>query len=395
MLPFAIFAALGLTMFMMGGDDASDDTSDDPTPESEDQATIVPVDDLYDDSDEDDTDDEDPILIDPETGAYLVGPGQTAIGTDGDDLFTLVEGAEYSYSPYRESVITISAGDGDDSILLNAGAASSIDGGAGDDIVRSQGWAGHIDGGDGDDDIQVSSMGGGIEGGAGNDLIFNINGVGPTYLYGGDGDDHLIGQVVGTDKSDLFGGAGNDIVDGRDMDNANLYGGAGDDIIYTALHGSQGAGYSVFAYGGDGDDRFIHNDAPPDSRYQDTVPRLLGGDGSDNFEISFSEVNNDNTVVSRSSVVGILDFENGVDAIQINAMVDNPDVYSVVSAELQEDTENSTTRLVVSYEAAPDPLDPESSLPDREMVVTIVATDVTWDDITFVGDNVPPVLVPV
>lgn len=381
MEPILILALFGVSALFLGSGD--DETAEPEEPQPED-TEVVPVDRIMD------------IQTDPETGAFLVGPEQTAIGTNGDDLFTLVEGADYSYSPNQGSDITISAGDGDDSILLDAGAGGSIDGGAGDDIVRSQGWAGHIDGGDGDDDIQVTSWGGIIEGGAGNDLIFNINGVGPTYLYGGDGDDHLIGQVVATDKSDLFGGAGNDIVDGRDMDNTNLYGGAGDDAIYTSLHGSQGAGYSVIAYGGDGDDRLIHNDAAPESRYQDVAPRLVGGDGSDSFEISFSEVNksDDPAYPPLTGVVGILDFENGVDTIQINAMIDNTDVYTVASAQLQEDTERGSTTLTVFYEAAPALLDPSSSLPDREMVVTIVATDVTWDDITFVGDNIPPVLQP-
>ena len=125
------------------------------------------------------------------------------------------------------------------------------------------------------------------------------------------------------------------------------------------------------------------------------MPKLIGGDGSDSFEISFSEANNVNTDVSRSGVVGILDFENGVDTIQINAMIDNPDVYAVASAEMQENTERGSTTLTVTYTAAPDPLDPDNSLPDREMNIAIVGTDLTWDDITFVGDNIPPVLVPI
>lgn len=49
----------------------------------------------------------------------------------------------------------------------------------------------------------------------------------------------------------------------------------------------------------------------------------------------------------------------------------------------------------MTYTAAPDPLDPDNSLPDREMNIAIVGTDLTWDDITFVGDNIPPVLVPI
>lgn len=306
MEPIIIFALFGISaLFIAYGDDdtaESEDTPDEETP-------IVPVDSIVDETDSDgndadnQADETDPVLIDSETGAYLVGPGQTAIGTDGGDLFTLVEGADYVYPRDEDNTITIVAGDGADNIILgsvNFGSIfGSINGGAGDDVVRAYNWGGEIDGGDGDDDIQVTSRGGSIEGGAGNDLIFNIKGAGPTDLYGGDGDDHLIGRVVYTDKSDLLGGAGNDIVDGRDMDNADLYGGAGDDVIYTCLRGSTGAGYSVVAYGGDGDDRLIHNDTAPASWYSDIAPRLVGGDGSDSFEISFSEVNKDNTGASQ------------------------------------------------------------------------------------------------
>ena len=244
---------------------------------------------------EPDTDQTDIVPVDT-----ILGPGQAIQVTNGDDVFNLLDGADYNYSPDGTNLITISAGDGDDSILLDAAASGSIDGGA------------------------------------------------------------------------------------------------GDNAIYTSLHGSQGVGYSVVAYGGDGDDRLIHIDAAPDTSNRDIAPRLVGGEGSDSFEVSFSEVNkiDEPEYAVRTGVVGILDFGNGVDTIQINAMIDNSDVYTVASAQLQEDTAAGTTKLIVFYEAAPDPVDPENSLPDRELVVTIGATDVIWGDITFIGDNIPPVLQP-
>lgn len=283
MLPFAIFAALGLTMFMMGGDDASDDTQDDPTPEPEDQATIVSLDDLYDDSIEDDTDDADPVLIDPETGAYLVGPGQTALGTDGDDLFQEVEGADYSE---EGNAISISAGAGDDIVDFastvqeaetlstysppNIVAVSYIDGGAGNDNIDMRVSGSTITGGDGADIISNYSYLSTISGGSGDDTI--ETGSSRSTFYGGDGNDVM--STDGTpDVSTVYGGAGNDHIENYWSYGSELYGGDGNDTIIPGagaidyrgqVFGGAGddmidarGGYNLQVYGGDGDDTIL------------------------------------------------------------------------------------------------------------------------------------------
>lgn len=226
MLPFVIFTLFGLSMFLIGGDDVADDTGDE-TPDPDDTET-VPVDSIYDDPE-----------IDPETGAFLVAPGQAVQGTGGDDLFTLVEGMDYSYDHDEDNSVTIAAGDGNDEIIFDGYAWGSINGGADDDVIRTDNWGGNINGGDGDDDIQISNGYGLFEGGAGNDFI--VNGGDRAVLYGGDGDDHLIYGSFFGDRIELFGGAGNDIVDGREVSNFDLFGGDSDDVLLTSQNGSQGA----------------------------------------------------------------------------------------------------------------------------------------------------------
>lgn len=87
-----------------------------------------------------------------------------------------------------------------------------------------------------------------------------------------------------------------------------------------------------------------------------------------------------------------MDFEVGIDTLQIEATDPENSAYFAASAELEEDTEAGVTRLIIHYEASPDTANP---VDNRISQVAIRATGVTWDDITFVGDNIPPILVPV
>ena len=85
------------------------DTVDEPDPDETDpeDGPIVPVDGIYDEAE-----------VDPETGAFLVVQGQTVMGTEDDDLFSAIEGADY-----RDASISISAGSGDDTIDLDLAPA--------------------------------------------------------------------------------------------------------------------------------------------------------------------------------------------------------------------------------------------------------------------------------
>lgn len=121
-----------------------------------------------------------------------------------------------------------------------------------------------------------------------------------------------------------------------------------------------------------------------ENAHEATTPVLMnGGDGVDAFEISMSEGYGED---NQSAVVTLGDFETGVDTLQITPGIDNA-AFDVASASLTEDGATGATRLTVTFES-----DTEA---DREMHIDIDATGVTWDDITFVGDNIPPVLIPV
>ena len=180
-------------MISSGGDD---DTAE-PENAQDEEMEVVPVDTVMDDADADETD---AVLIDPETGAFLVGPGQTAIGTEGDDLFQGIEGVDYSEDG---SAISISAGEGDD--IVDFGAAqqeddarstrpiavmgSHIDGGAGNDTIDIPVNESTVTGGDGDDVIQTSSYNSTFEGGDGNDILSTDDTPYNSTVYGGSGDD--------------------------------------------------------------------------------------------------------------------------------------------------------------------------------------------------------------
>jgi len=330
--------------------------------------------------------------VDPDTGALLVAPGQIIQGTDGDDLFNLVEGDEYQGGYDREAgefigAVTVDAGDGDDVIDFDDPAAndgngfyifnSELNGGAGNDTITASGDSLRIAGEEGDDTIFVR---------------------GTSCLSGGAGDDTLRGESRFTDMSTFYGGSGDDTLDGRGMDNVGLYGGEGEDTILTSEHGPAGTGYVVLADGGEGDDRLIH-DAPAQG-YSSKPPILFGGEGSDSFEIGIVDCPTDPTVAAsrQTNVVLLGDFDRDEDTLQITLDVSDPS-YSVTSAQMVEQPYRvsvdasgmpiygTETHINVTYEH-----DTEN---DRQMTVVVRDTGLTWDDVNFVGDVQPNVFQPV
>ena len=188
-------------------------------------------------------------------------------------------------------------------------AIDTLLGGSGNDII-SAGYGDQIYGGGDSDELFISFQGatsgvtfdlglgtqvigggtitgieniGWVEGSEFGDHIIgtsaSLSGDGP--LFGMGGDDHLIaGYYTGA----LFGGTGNDIVDGRPsqyLDQVN--GGDGDDTLYTNSNGF------AAAYGGDGNDviyahREIFGDAGNDRIYiqfSSYGGDVHGGDGND------------------------------------------------------------------------------------------------------------------
>ena len=193
---------------------------------------------------------------------------------------------------------------------LDRGAAVDVLlGGAGNDIL-SAGYGDHVDGGDDRDELFISFQGatsgvtfdlglgtqvigggtitgieniGWVEGSEFGDHIVgtsdSLSGDGP--LFGMGGDDHL---VAGYYTGALFGGTGNDIVDGRPSQYLyQVNGGDGDDTLYTNSNSF------AAAYGGDGNDviyghREIFGDAGDDKIYVQFSyygGDVHGGDGND------------------------------------------------------------------------------------------------------------------
>lgn len=211
---------------------------------------------------------------------------------------------------------------GDDDFWVTR--ATGVDGGAGFDVVHfdfslspdairldlSGLWTGGAGSLNGYDIRNVEAVGTPFSSGADNSFIIgsqqgdylNVGAAFPTrtVLYGGGGDDVLIGGDFGLWSNEyaihnfLDGGSGDDLVIGGDFaddvigedGNDRLYGGGGDDIVYgdqgrDQLHGGTG---DDFLYGGADDDQMwgdAGNDRLDASRGSDIVH---GGDGSDTVE---------------------------------------------------------------------------------------------------------------
>lgn len=164
------------------------------------------------------------------TVASLDNGTLTITGTSQDDSITLrqtasvitVSGVNGSFQKNQVSLIRISGGDGNDTIILDAAdqhvtKPAVILGGAGNDIIHSGDGADYIDGESGNDDLRGSGGADKIAGDTGDDVIYG-NG-GNDSLAGGAGSDHLYGRS-GVDH--IWGGADWDYIEG----------GSGKDHIY-------------------------------------------------------------------------------------------------------------------------------------------------------------------
>jgi Ca2+-binding RTX toxin-like protein len=203
-------------------------------------------------------------------------------GGDGNDTIT----GSFNISPGHGD--TLLGGSGNDSIKGGGPYADdSIDGGLGNDTLSSS--TGRLFGGDGDD-LLVGGPGYGhhaagnyLDGGAGNDTLKD-----GAFLYGGDGDDKITSDRL----TDISGGIGNDTItgaggggynpmhldagDGDDFvdvtsvnEPATIAGGNGNDVISaTGMNG-------LTVDGGAGDDSISG------SSWSGTAFSITGGAGSD------------------------------------------------------------------------------------------------------------------
>ncbi|WP_299931605.1 hypothetical protein [uncultured Pelagimonas sp.] len=295
-------------------------------------------------------------------------------GTDGNDTLDL------NLRDGGFEGVLVNAGAGDDFLDLSD-RESVIDPATADAVTWSDST---VIGGEGDDTIQMSGNTNLVQGGVGADDITALD-AGFSTIEGGEGNDviHIATSLTGPGSA--YGGEGDDTLSGSEA--AGLFGEAGNDYIEVHGYGDGGAGYFVTGNGGEGDDTLAFSDSAITRPFDGFDPNtLIGGTGSDTFDITLSEGSEDyNGSLLRSGTIrlgaiNIGDFEPGVDQIELELEVEN-DGYSVASARIEGED------LIIRYEHADDE-------PIRDIVIPTGATGLTFDDITFVGENQPPVLVP-
>lgn len=216
------------------------------------------------------------------------------IAGDGNDTVTVGIGATF-----------VDGGDGHDTITADDGD-DTIEGGDGHDLITAGAGNDSVLAGDGHDTVSGEDGDDTIEAGDGDDLI-NGN-AGLDVINGGFGNDMLMGDA---DDDTVFGGAGEDIIGGGDgndslvgnSQNDTISGEAGDDSI------SAGSGDDVVT-GGDGDD-FINGQGGNDTLDgEDGNDRALGGGGDD----VASGGEGDDTLVGNGGADTLLG-DNGIDSL--------------------------------------------------------------------------------
>ena len=152
-----------------------------------------------------------PLLIGGTTGN-----DQISLSLSGSMIVSRVNGVKTRTPVDQVASITVIAGAGNDTVIINPGVMGAlILGGGGNDTLT---------GGDGNDTIK---------GGAGNDLIHG--GRGDDFLKGNAGDDTLYGNAGndtlngGAGRDLMYGGGGNDTFIAKDGQSDTLVGGAGSD----------------------------------------------------------------------------------------------------------------------------------------------------------------------
>lgn len=313
-----------------------------------------------------------------------------------------------------EETGTTEGSTGDDTIpgISLTVESGSAEGTAGNDTVVVEAAPGElisVNTQDGDDLVTVESPNSNsnfnveVSAGAGDDTIEALN-VDAVSLFGESGDDSITGSSNGSVVS-IEGGLGNDSLSneaGAIFDNIRVAGGAGDDVI--DLHGlaTDGVGNVVWANGGAGNDSITlaSNDLASQLDFIDFVlPAVAtGGTGADAFIIE-----NDGLIVDTADVdpsamqslqdYGILrdgvvtttiaeitDFDSDEDTIQIDADA-AAGFGTLAAARLETDADAGSTELILTYE--------KDGQAISQLVVVIAGTDVSFDDITFVGDQTP------
>ncbi|ADD39981.1 M91 family zinc metallopeptidase [Stackebrandtia nassauensis] len=238
---------------------------------------------------------DDDVTIDPSVKSDV-----TVLGGEGED--TVVDGGGPGSDPSTGSR-TVLGGDGKDNIVVN-GDNRNVSSGAGDDRVVALGDNNNVSTGDGKDDVRTT--GGYSSTGRGDDFVRAGNHDDPLYkdkpvhestIFGGEGNEEIQGstkddkisggsgedEIYGHEGNDLISGdGGQDYVDGQDG-NDNISGGGDTDTIYgldgdDTITGGSGKDYLEGAEGNDSVNGGTGEDVVSGGRGDDT---LHGDDGND------------------------------------------------------------------------------------------------------------------
>jgi Ca2+-binding RTX toxin-like protein len=238
----------------------------------------------------------------------------TIVGTGGADSISIDQtsshlnvhfnSSAFSYSSSSVQRISISAGNGNDSVRLTDAVTkpASIAGGAGNDSLRGGGGNDTLAGEGGNDTLDGGLGADDISGGTGNDTVDYSSRTNPIVVHLGIGPvDGEIGEHdnVHIDVETVLGGSGNDTIDGSSRANM-LIGNGGNDIL-NGLGGDDtldgGAGADGM-YGGSGNDTvtyasrtnpvFISSDgvandgeAGEGDNIGTSIETMIGGSGND------------------------------------------------------------------------------------------------------------------
>lgn len=358
-----------------GGVSATDETGGDAPEPDTDQPDTMDLGSVMDPDNGSDDDDDAPSNEPGMLQSVLRGDEEPVTGTDGNDLFILDNTLDAEEIEAGRSV-TLDAGAGNDSILLvdddvtyALDRGGSVNGGAGDDLIRTSGTSLTLEGGAGDDTIESS------EGG----LLLD------STVRGGEGNDTIIVTSVSSGETEIQGNAGEDVIDLRGSSNTVGFGGDGDDTIHTGALDAVGTGYVSGSDGGAGDDVLMQDVEvfPEGLRGIDLVPMTMtGGEGSDTFQLvttggdgAFTPSDSDPEVFS-TEWINVTDFEAGTDMVVFD-LTTLSNGYAAVSGEITEDSETGESLVTVRLES--------DTLPDQDIVARVSGTDISWDDVRFIG----------
>ena len=147
----------------------------------------------------------------------------------GNKLKVSLDGTVKTFRVGQVKTLSISGGNGDDTITSNSSIRTGVSGGRGSDDISTGGGNDTLVGGAGDDTLQSGDGNDADQGGVGDDSI--VSGAGDDHCAGDDGNDFIDG---GAGKNFLSGDDGNDdLVVSRHSHGSHLSGGNGDDLIDT------------------------------------------------------------------------------------------------------------------------------------------------------------------